>query len=60
MILCCESCKYLFWSEKLVEQCPDCGKLTVRAADDAECRDYHRIQMDNKADRWDLYSEMPN
>lgn len=60
MILSCEYCKYLFSSEKLVEQCPDCGKMTVRAADDAECEEYHRIQMENEIDVWDVKDASQN
>lgn len=54
MILCCENCKYLFSSDKDVGQCPDCGKWAVRAADDSERKDYHRIQVQNKNDIWDV------
>lgn len=54
MILYCENCKYLFSSDKELEQCPDCGKWMVRIANDTEQEDYHRIQVQNQIDIWDI------
>lgn len=30
MLCTCESCRYIFSTDMFDEQCPDCGKYTVR------------------------------
>lgn len=53
MIYICENCKYLFSSDKELDQCPDCGKYAVYTASESEVEEYHRIQMKNKHDHWE-------
>ena len=36
MIFTCNNCHFIFDSEPLPEQCPDCGKYTVRPATEEE------------------------
>ena len=40
MLLACNHCNYLFESDKLVDQCPDCGKYAVREANENEIEEY--------------------
>ena len=40
MMCCCEKCKFVFESVRLLEQCPDCGHGPVRQATAAEINDY--------------------
>lgn len=40
MLLACNHCNYLFESDKLVDQCPDCGKYAVREAKENEIEEY--------------------
>lgn len=40
MLYICAACKYMFQSEKPVDQCPDCGKTAVRTATPAEEQEY--------------------
>ncbi len=52
MVYKCENCHYLFSAEKPPEdqigkryRCPDCGKFGVRAAIDAEIREFNDQQI---------------
>lgn len=36
----CDACRYTFESDKLPDRCPDCGKMQVRPANEAEIYDY--------------------
>ena len=36
MVFACDNCHYLFHDEQQPEQCPDCGKYTVRPATEKE------------------------
>lgn len=40
MIFACDNCYFLFSDVKQPEQCPDCGKYTVRPANDAEIQEW--------------------
>ena len=40
MIYVCDNCHFLFSRTAEPEQCPDCGKYTVRLADEAERQKY--------------------
>ena len=40
LICACDHCYYLFESEELPEQCPDCGKREVRPANEQEQAEY--------------------
>ena len=45
MIYICDSCRFLFSRAAEPEQCPDCGKYTVRRATPLEQREYQaRLQ----------------
>lgn len=59
MILCCEKCRYLFSAEEVITQCPDCGKVAVRPASEAENAEYARIQLVNQQDRWEPAASIP-
>lgn len=53
MIYICENCRYLFLVDVSLNQCPDCGKMSVRPATDSEKAEYERIQLENQEDHWD-------
>jgi len=40
MVYACDNCRFLFHRAAEPEQCPDCGKYTVRPADEAERQEY--------------------
>lgn len=40
MVYACDNCRFLFSRTNEPEQCPDCGKYTVRPATQAEQREY--------------------
>ena len=40
MLYACNHCNYLSESDKPVKQCPDCGKFTVREANESEIEEY--------------------
>ncbi len=40
MIFACDNCHFLFSDETQPEQCPDCGKYTVRPANAEEIREW--------------------
>lgn len=40
MIYVCDNCHFIFSRTAEPEQCPDCGKYTVRLADEAERQEY--------------------
>lgn len=48
MLYACDSCRYLFESEKEIEQCPDCGKFSVRLAERREIEEY-----ESRGDVWE-------
>ena len=48
MLLACNHCNYLFESDKLVDQCPDCGKYAVREANENEIEEYS-----SRASEWE-------
>ena len=43
MIQTCDSCRYTF-KAAVTDQCPDCGKYSVRPATAAEQEEYWKIQ----------------
>lgn len=52
MIFCCDNCHFLFLNEVFDRQCPDCGKLHVRAANEQDRAEFKRIQIANEQDDW--------
>ena len=40
MMCCCEKCRFVFESIRLLEHCPDCGHGPVREATDDEIVEY--------------------
>ena len=48
MLYACDNCSYLFESDEQLEQCPDCGKFAVRAANDQEIEEFN-----SRANDWD-------
>ena len=42
MIYVCENCYYIFNVKEKCNQCPDCGKQTVRFAKDNEITEYNK------------------
>ena len=42
MIYVCDKCHFIFSRSSKVEQCPDCGKYTIRPADEAEKQEYEQ------------------
>ena len=40
MMCCCEKCKFVFESIRLLDRCPDCGFGPVREATDEEVNEY--------------------
>ena len=40
MMCCCEKCRFVFESIRLLEHCPDCGHGPVREATDDEIAEY--------------------
>ena len=51
MIYACDNCYYLFETEDIAEQCPDCGKYTVRKANEKEQKEY--MQRKEETDNWE-------
>lgn len=44
MVFTCENCGFIFSRSEETEQCPDCGKFTVRPADEGEQKEFeHRM-----------------
>ena len=41
MMCCCEKCKFVFESVRLMDHCPDCGFGPVREATDREVSEYN-------------------
>lgn len=41
MLYACDNCSYLFEFDEELEQCPDCGKVAVRAANDQEFEEFN-------------------
>ena len=40
MIYVCDNCHFIFSRAAELEQCPDCGKYTVRLANEKERQEY--------------------
>ena len=40
MICCCDKCKFVFESVRIMKNCPDCGSGTVRKATALESSEY--------------------
>lgn len=45
MLLICSACKFMFEKDRIVEQCPDCGKYSVREASPDENREYEERKL---------------
>lgn len=43
-----QSCRYIFEEAEGCQQCPDCGKMTVRIANEEERSEYKRNQEENR------------
>lgn len=50
MVYACDACKYLFEAENEVDQCPDCGKHSVRQATPDEIDEY--ITLRQEIEEW--------
>lgn len=50
MVFACDTCHFVFECDKQLEQCPDCGKYTVRAATETEEQDL--IERNKKGHSW--------
>lgn len=48
MIYACDSCKFVFERVGEVDRCPDCGKKTIREADNEERQEYMEYQKEKK------------
>lgn len=44
MVFACDHCHFLFHRVAQPEQCPDCGKYTIRPATEAEQKEYQERQ----------------
>ncbi len=44
MIYACDACKFLFQRVSEPEQCPDCGKYSIRPATKAEVEEFNNRQ----------------
>lgn len=44
MMCCCEKCKFVFESVRVLDRCPDCGHGPVREATDAEVAEYQAFR----------------
>lgn len=56
MVFTCENCHYLFSRTRQPEQCPDCGKYTVRPATTAEEKEFENrlVEIENSRKKlWD-------
>ncbi len=49
MIYCCDACKFLFERIGEITQCPDCGKVMIREASEAEKEEYKRNKEEFRA-----------
>ena len=56
MLYACENCSYLFESDEELEQCPDCGKFAVRAANDKEIEEFN-YRVNDWDDGGDLFGQ---
>lgn len=52
MVLVCDHCHFLFSSAAQPEQCPDCGKMAVRAATEEEVREFE--QNNQERSPWEI------
>lgn len=50
IIYTCDSCRYIFEAEAGCNQCPDCGKLQIRPANDDEQREY--LKRKDESENW--------
>ena len=50
MIYCCDHCHFIFERVGQIDTCPDCGKPSVREADEAERAEFQK----NLRDKGDL------
>ena len=52
MVFACDHCHFLFRDTVQPKQCPDCGKLTVRAATEEEVREFE--QNNQERSPWEI------
>ncbi len=45
-IYICDTCHYLFETDKPIDQCPDCGKHHVRPASEEEQEEYKQLRIE--------------
>ncbi len=48
MIYACDTCRFVFERVGECTECPDCGKKTIREANDKEKEDYKRYREESK------------
>ena len=53
MIYACEACRFLFVKFDEEERCPDCGKMSVRLANEDEIKEYNNRYPDKKNNNYD-------
>ena len=52
-IYTCKNCGFIFTRVGECEQCPDCGKYTVRTANEEEIREFEYRKNHPEAGGWD-------
>lgn len=52
MIYKCKNCSFLFESDLIITQCPDCGKAAARPAEESECEEYWKFQKEFHPERF--------
>ena len=53
----CDHCRYTFSADAPPEQCPDCGDLAVRMANEEESAEHLRLLKVVENDNWDDTAE---
>lgn len=48
MIYVCKVCHFLFESAETAEQCPDCGKHSIRSADQQEMQEFSNRRLEDE------------
>jgi len=47
MIYVCEKCRFIFERVGNIDQCPDCGNINIRQANEEETKKYLQIKEDS-------------
>lgn len=53
MIYACEACRFLFEKYDEEGRCPDCGKMSVRLANEDEIKEYNNRYTEKKNNNYD-------